>query len=191
MQIFFPRSIEGEIAARDAARERKRTRSLGTLNSLFGTRTDMGQARNTSPQAGGTYLLTSSPVKQKFPSDIYDISEEQRIQHADSTDSIRHWIDEERNSPHLSQLAPIRPNRRKGEEVELGGIDFKLKEANMSQHSFGVSNVHPIVHNFTSPIGLWIFVILHIYLTRASVDITYPSRHPYPPHGSWLTFRPV
>lgn len=172
--IFFPRSIEGEIAARDAARERKRTRSLGTLNSLFGTRTDMGQARNTSPQAGGTYLLTSSPVKQKFPSDIYDISEEQRIQHADSTDSIRHWIDEERNSPHLSHLAPIRPNRRKGEEVELGGIDFKLKEANMSQHSFGVSNVHPIVHNFTSPI-----------------DITYPSRHPYPPHGSWLTFRPV
>ena len=161
MQIFFPRSIEGEIAARDATREQKRTKShqgKSTLTNFFATRSDATQSRNTHGQAGGgTYLLTSSPVKQSFPLDMYDTHEEQGTQHADSIDS-KHWTDNV-SPPHLP---PIRPNRRKGETVEHGGIDFKLTEANLSQHNLGVSpsnatNLHPMVHNFTSPIGLDFF----------------------------------
>ena len=80
MQIFFPRSIEGEIAARDAARGQKRSRFLpgkSTLTDFFATRSDVTRSRNTHGQAGGgTYLLTSSPVKQNFPLDIYDTREE-------------------------------------------------------------------------------------------------------------------
>jgi hypothetical protein len=159
MQIFFPRSIQGEIEARDAAREQKRSRSLpaiNTLNSLFGTRTDMSQSRNAHGQAsGGTYLLTSSPVKQSIPLDMYDAREEQqeqRIQRAGSTDS-KHWPDNEQNLSHLPRLPPIRPNRKRGESVEHGGIEFKLTEANVSQHNLGSSTVHPMIHNFTSPIG--------------------------------------
>ena len=159
MQIFFPRSIEGEIAARDAAREQKRSRFLpgkSTLTDLFATRSDATRSRNTHGQAGGgTYLLTSSPVKQNFPLDIYDTREEQRIHGADSTDS-KHWIDSEHNVS-LPDLPPIRPNRRRGETVEHGGIDFKLTESNLFHHNSStshLSNIHPMVHNFTSPIGL-------------------------------------
>jgi hypothetical protein len=157
MQVFFPRSIEGEIATRDATREQKRTKSQqgkSTLTNLFATRSDVTQSRNTHGQTGGTYLLTSSPVKQSFPLDMYDTHEEQGTFRADSIDS-KHWTDNV-SPPHLP---PIRPNRRHGETVELGGIDFKLTEANLSQHNLGVppssaSNLHPMLHNFTSPIGL-------------------------------------
>lgn len=52
MQIFFPRSIEGEIAARDEEKELRRSRWAGTR-----VETDTLGLRQRD-----TYLLTSSPV---------------------------------------------------------------------------------------------------------------------------------
>ncbi|RDB25145.1 hypothetical protein Hypma_007400 [Hypsizygus marmoreus] len=161
--IFFPRSIEGEIAARDASKERKRTRSLGKTASIFDsrihTRSNMTQSMNTNYGApagtSGTYLLTSSPVKQHFPLETesydehVDESEMRTVQPPGSTD--KYWNDEERDV--LPGLPPIRPNRRKGHDVELGGIDASLTEDNLSKHT-RASNLNPMVHNFTSPINL-------------------------------------
>ncbi|KAF8058703.1 hypothetical protein FPV67DRAFT_1720777 [Lyophyllum atratum] len=183
--IFFPRSIEGEIAARDASKERKRTRSTGKTGtgSIFEsrvfTRTNMTQSQNTnfgSPPAGGqtsgTYLLTSSPVKQSIHLEAeshdghYDDLVMRSIPPTGSMD--KYWGEEERDV--LPNLPPIRPNRRKGQDVELGGID-QMTEDNLSRHNLKPSNVNHMVHNFTSPI-----------------DLAYSSGQQQRGTGSWLTF---
>jgi hypothetical protein len=129
----------------------------------------MTQSRNAHPENfqkdGGTYLLTSSPIKQDFPSEVYDIHARESSRHAGSVDS-KHWTDDERSLSRIPSLPPIRPNRRRGEDVELGGIDFKLTEESLSRLHLGPSNLHPMVHTFTSPIGLWIFFVTpSFYLT--------------------------
>lgn len=61
--------------------------------------------------------------------------------------------DEERDVP--APLPMFRPNRRRGLDVELGGLDT-LTEVNLTAHNMNVSNVsnvNPLLHNFTSPIG--------------------------------------
>jgi len=184
--IFFPRSIEGEIAARDASKERKRTRSLGNTNasvfeSRIFTRTNMTQhSTHTtnfgSPAGGGTsgtYLLTSSPVKQHMhlERESHDGHYEDlvmRNDHPRSSSMDKHWNEEEGDV--LQSLPPIRPNRRKGHDVELGGMDM-MTEDNLSKHNVKISSVNHMVHNFTSPI-----------------DLAYASGQQQRGNGSWLTF---
>jgi hypothetical protein len=162
--IFFPRSIEGEIAARDASKERKRTRSQGTASisgSRIFTQTNMTQSFHTNQyngsQAGGargTYLLTSSPIKQPFPlePESYDGHwENAGMQNANPSDSVDIFWHEERDT--VPNLPPIRPNRKKGHDVELGGIDFAT-EPSLSKHDSRTPNISHMVHNFTSPINL-------------------------------------
>ncbi|KAF5375536.1 hypothetical protein D9615_009191 [Tricholomella constricta] len=180
--IFFPRSIEGEIAARDASKERKRTRSRGNTGSVFDSRADFAQSNMTqsiptnnkysSPVGGaasGTYLL-SSPVKRSFQEleDRDEPTDEQMRQIPPSMSVDKYWAEEERDA--LPNLPPIRPNRRKGADIELGGVD--MTEENLSKHDLRESNVNHMVHNFTSPI-----------------DLAYASgQQPQHPNGSWLSF---
>lgn len=166
-QIFFPRSIEGEIAARDASRERKRTRSQGKTSSMLDSRiftgTGVSQSRHTNPDTPSGYLLTSSPAKHTIPQETsfsYD-------SHIDDTELRpvrapqspgKDWSEEDMDIPaslpSLPPLPPIRPNRRRGADVELGGMDGMLTETNLSKHNLRTSNLNPMVHNFTSPIGM-------------------------------------
>ncbi|KAG5653786.1 hypothetical protein H0H81_010456 [Sphagnurus paluster] len=195
--IFFPRSVEGEIAARDASRERKRTRSHANAASMHESypHSNMTQSMHSVNYANGTagtYLLTSSPPKQHLPLDreshdghFDDATMIQRpLSIAKSID--KHWVDEERDV--LPSLPPIRPNRRKGHDIELGGIArTSLTEANLSKHNLRASNVNHMVHNFTSPIGMTSSFSSCEVLTQGSSDFVYGSGQE-PDNRSWLTF---
>jgi hypothetical protein len=79
----------------------------------------------------------------------------------------KEWADDdERELPELHMQQPVlRPNRRRGEDVEMGGFSG-LTEGNMSQHNLRgkTGNLNPLVHNFRSPIGMSLrcpSIILH------------------------------
>lgn len=136
-QIFFPRSIEGEIAARDAAKERKVLRK--------GTSTE-SQVHISSNHANDSYLLTSSPTKRE-----YALSSE-----GPEVDT-REWIEEDRDTCEMS-LPPLRPIRR--QDVELG--NQRLTENNLSKHTVRAGNVNPMVTNYISPIGQSFWFVCYI-----------------------------
>lgn len=59
----------------------------------------------------------------------------------------RNWSEEESEA-----FPPLRPNRRKGDDVELGSQ--RLTEFNLSKHNTSrISKINPMVTNYTSPIG--------------------------------------
>ena len=163
--IFFPRSIEGEIADKEASMERKRNRSFGRTGTVdesrFQTQSNMTQSIRTSyhhpsSPTGGSYLLTAPVVKKDYFQDNNDVFADGAapgiVPRSHSTDK-QHW--EESEEDVVADLPPIRPNRRKGNnEVQLGGIDRRLTENNLSKHNLKASNVNPLLHNFTSPINL-------------------------------------
>lgn len=112
--------------------------------------------RNAPPEsaAGGTYLLTSSPVKTGFEMQSYDGHTDDGLRMGSSSfqnhgDNL--WDrDEARDVP--AALPAMKPNRKRGKDVELGGIEA-LTETNLSMHNLRLSNVNPMLQNFTSPIG--------------------------------------
>jgi hypothetical protein len=155
-QIFFPRSIEGEIAAADAKKEKRRGRSHGFQTPDLDHAQQQAMEYNyqnhpqTASTGGDTYLLTSSPVKQAN----YDLggvdgtSQDSRIY--PPTDDKK-WDEDLKGA---EALPPLRPNRRRGEDVEMGGVgSVGLTETNLSMHNLHYRNVNPMVSNFTSPIG--------------------------------------
>jgi len=79
-----------------------------------------------------TYLLTSSPVKPNIDLELQDIPYDER--------HPPQWQEEERVLP--ADLPPP----KKGRKVEL-------TEGNLSVHNVRMSNVNPMISNFTSPIG--------------------------------------
>lgn len=170
LQIFFPRSVDNEIAAREASREKRRHRSTGKDTSMIENR-HTHTTHSTYSQSGlptgrtGNYLLTSSPVKHhlSLPSDghVYELGTQ-----ASPLTTPKAWTDfggddEERDVP--ANLPNFKPNRRRGDDVELGGfrvvagsnVVAGLTEGNLSMHNLRQqpSSFNPIIHNFTSPIG--------------------------------------
>ena len=118
-------------------------------------------------ESAPTYLLTSSPVKHTF-----------QLPHEGSPSWDDHLDDE------ISRLPPLRPNRRVGADIELGGINARLAEADVYKQDIhpgtrnNVSNnssktdtrwrpaaVNPFVANFTSPIGVCLSVLCRRQLT--------------------------
>ncbi|KAK0468327.1 uncharacterized protein EV420DRAFT_458591 [Desarmillaria tabescens] len=152
--IFFPRSIEGEIATREAAK--KINRQQGDSNeNIHQSRSSYAQSLTSqNHQLSGTYLLTTSPTKPNFtiPNRDSTLSVEDAQKSPHSLESASNAWDESPTS--LPKLEPMRPNRRRGSEVELGGIDYGLTEANLSKHNITTSSLNPIVHTFTSPIDM-------------------------------------
>jgi len=155
--IFFPRSIEGEIAARDAAKERRRLRSFGQSTSMAdmeSTHRQMSGYHNQPPTStGGTYLLTSSPVKQAFSFDGH--GDEGMAGLTYHPDMHPKWDEEEgRDIP--AALPPIKPVRKKTQarDIEMNTVE-SLTESNLSVHNMRLSNVNPMIQNFRSPIDLY------------------------------------
>lgn len=175
--IFFPRSIEGEIAAKDAQKERKRSR---TGRSTFGHSASYMESHGPSRMntyvsethsfsqahsavgysdrpytAGGqnTYHFVSSPSKTNIRKNSFEspFTDDGSQPAHDFKNMDKPWKEEERDV--AAPLPPIRPNRRRGTDIELGGFDT-LTETNLSVHNLRMSNVNPLVHGFTSPINL-------------------------------------
>ncbi|KAG5351359.1 hypothetical protein C0989_006875 [Termitomyces sp. Mn162] len=165
--IFFPRSVEGEIAARD---ERKRSRSGHTDAydaSLCESPNDFTRTKITrhsthtfnygTPVLNSKLLLISSP-KTNVQAGMDDLSDQN---HSSAvrvmcepvrTGSIdKCWADEEQDA--LASLPPLRPNRKKGDDIELATI-HQMTESNVAKLNIRTSNVNRMVHNFTSPIGM-------------------------------------
>jgi len=148
--IFFPRSVEGEIAAADAKRDRRRVRAHGldTMNANPASQPEVLHFERHHEQAvspGGTYLLTSSPVKQNFGSlSLDNTTDEQNY-----SGKPRGWEEEERDVP--KELPPLRSNRKKAWDVEMSDRG-SLTESNLTMHEMQYRNVNPMVSNFTSPI---------------------------------------
>jgi len=142
--IFFPRSVEAEIAARDLAREKKKKGSVGR----FTVPKTMSQAH--SINGGGSYLLTDSPTKGAFNrhDSIGKQMFEDNEQEMSPLSMQKVWADESRDGLIPPSAIPMRPNRRS--DVEMGS----LTEANVSEHNLRTSNVNHLVHTFTSPIDL-------------------------------------
>jgi len=106
--------------------------------------------------ASGTYLLTSSPVKQFNTLGHDSYYENPTATSMSPLSPQKAWLDDVEESERLATLTKLpamRPNRRRGEDVEMGGI-AGLTETNLLKHNSRMSNVNPMVHNFTSPIGM-------------------------------------
>jgi len=125
--IFFPRSIQGEIAVRDAARERKESRR-GTSTGL-----SFDFQMQTSTQYSDTHLITSDSNKRDYsPKTEVGLNGD--------------WPEEgSENQP------PLRPNRRQ-DNIELGGQ--RVIVHTLSKHHLKAVNVNPMVTNYTSPIDI-------------------------------------
>ncbi|KAJ7592193.1 hypothetical protein C8J56DRAFT_932718 [Mycena floridula] len=160
--IFFPRSIEGEIAAKDAKREKRRNRSLGLGTSMLETQHQSNYSQSFIDNP--TYLLTSSPVKHQFSLPSNSIQEDAMSEipvfpPSPYNQRYRGYEEDSLTSEMPTKLVPIRPNRRVGDDVELGGMS-RLTETNVSQHNISLSHiprpskVNPFVHNFTSPLDV-------------------------------------
>lgn len=132
-QIFFPRSIQGEIAVRDAARERKESRR-GISTGL-----SVEFQVHTSTHCSDAHLVTSDSNKRDYcPKTEGGLNGD--------------WPEEgPENQP------PLRPNRRQ-DDIELEGQ--RVVVHTLSKHHLKAVNVNPMVTNYTSPIGLSFFSCL-------------------------------
>ncbi|KAJ7921439.1 hypothetical protein B0H13DRAFT_1984728 [Mycena leptocephala] len=137
--IFFPRSTQ---------------RSYGG----YPTSSLVPEGDNTrfSQYSHGQYLV-SSANKQRYS---FPPSQDGLPAGSIASPQMAHkeWADDdERELPELHMQQPVlRPNRRRGEDVEMGGFSG-LTEGNMSQHNLRgkTGNLNPLVHNFRSPIDLY------------------------------------
>ena len=91
-----------------------------------------------------------------FPNDTYPISsgptQEEFTQNKESSENRYHVNNRKWSEDEPETLPPLKPNRRKGDDVELGSQ--KLTERNLSKHNLNrVANVNPMVSNYISPIG--------------------------------------
>ncbi|KAJ7286851.1 hypothetical protein C8J57DRAFT_1282187 [Mycena rebaudengoi] len=124
--IFFPRSVEGEIAAKDAAKEQRRSGQRNNTNLVpFESYRESAVSEESLVRAHGAALRPASPLGQK--------------------------------EIELPTLPALRPNRRRGQDVEMGVSMGRapLTADNLSQHNLRPGNLNPLVHNFTSPIDLY------------------------------------
>lgn len=97
-----------------------------------------------------------------FPNDTYPISsgptQEEFTQNKESSENRYHVNNRKWSEDEPETLPPLKPNRRKGDDVELGSQ--KLTERNLSKHNLNrVANVNPMVSNYISPIGYFFFFV--------------------------------
>ncbi|EPT00440.1 hypothetical protein FOMPIDRAFT_1023814 [Fomitopsis schrenkii] len=133
--VFFPRSVTTEIKAKEASREK----SLRRMSYRTSVRSDNDSC----------FSPTMPPVAVKSTGGALDLAREPSFIKASTL------ADPE------AQLKPVSfqafaPNRRldSGHTVEGGVRVVGLTEGNLARHNFQSRNVHPFVHNFTSPIDL-------------------------------------
>jgi len=137
--IFFPRSIEGEIAARDATKAHEMSRR-GLSTGFVGIDSRMHLSSRQEHLPGDTYIISSGPIQQL----------EEYTQSTESPESRYHVNNRKLSEDEPEALPPLRPNRRKGDDIEMGSQ--RLTERNVSKHNN--VRVNPMVTNYTSPIDI-------------------------------------
>ncbi|KAH9920963.1 uncharacterized protein B0H18DRAFT_1023005 [Fomitopsis serialis] len=132
--VFFPRSVTTEVKAKEATREK-------SLHHNASFRSSMRSEKDSY------YTPTTPPPVVKGLS-LELLREPNFIKASTLADPE-------------AQLKPVpfqafAPNRRldSGATVEGGVRIMDLSEGNIARHNFQSTNVHPFVHNFTSPIGI-------------------------------------
>ncbi|KAH7883364.1 hypothetical protein F5I97DRAFT_232388 [Phlebopus sp. FC_14] len=150
--IFFPRSIEGEMAKKEAARERRQQSMLGRRDSTIRTQFTQNQSIHTK---NDVYLVPNQSHRAStYSPPSYDVvngisSQPQRLVHKMTIEEMEH--DLEYGSPAMM----LQPNRRgRDGDVELGGV-VGLTEGALVRHNtdVGLSSVNYLVHHWRSPIG--------------------------------------
>jgi hypothetical protein len=117
------------------------------------------------------HLPTSGPIQREYTQSPESF--EDRRHHANSQD----WTEEGLEGPET--LPPLRPNRRKGVDIELGSQG--LTEYNLSKHNISVRNVrnvNPMVSNYFSPIGLFLSFFFIAFSETGILQISHPIRTP-------------
>jgi hypothetical protein len=141
--IFFPRSIEREIAVRDAAHGRKRL-GTGTSTGFTAIESDFQMSSRQEHLASSSHVLTPAKRDPALSAARYEGGVQH---HLDKQD----WTEQERNIPDTHfELPPLRPNRKQDVESEID----RLTEFNLSQCNVRIGNINPMVSNFTSPIDI-------------------------------------
>lgn len=136
--IFFPRSIKGEMANREAARERRRFHQ----SNMFG---EYPMTVQRGDQHVSAYQLP--PYKA---ADLSRSIQKLEIEEMEDEDIPKYGPCE------VSPSLGLQPNRRtKDGDVELGNV-FTLTDAALSRHNTTLrkSNVNHIVHNWRSPLEI-------------------------------------
>jgi len=139
--IFFPRSIDGEIAAKEAARERHR-------RQVWRDSVPLAQLRRR-----GTYLLTASPVKHTI-----DLPSNDSFDGASPISPGKVWLDghgRDSQSFGISAL-PMRSNSKSESgdmEMPVGVQILNMSEEDLSRHNSRMTMNH-LVYKYTSPIEL-------------------------------------
>lgn len=144
-QIFFPRSIRGEIEAKQAARQ---ARSRGNYN--IGHPEHLESIQRVDSRASETKDVSSLNHYQGKELDMRRYSSE-------TSTSYQGSIDPETG---LSKaVVAFAPNRRlsTGATVEGHVTVVNLTDQNLLRQNSQPANVHPFINNFTSPIGMSFF----------------------------------
>ena len=111
---------------------------------------------------GGTYLLTSSPVKQNF--DLHSFDGLDAASHGTTHRLDRVDFEDEETKDVAAALPSLKPNRKKAQDIEMSRMD-SLTESNLSVHNLRGTNINPMISNFKSPIGEY---TVHIVMLRCS-----------------------
>lgn len=130
------------MAARDASKERKRSRRENSTG-FTGVDSRMQVSSRNEHLTSDSYLLRSEPIKRD-----YTLSSEGHENVGRPYHPEHHWHEEERDLPGI--LPPLRPNRKKGNDIELGSE--MLTETNLSRHNLRVGSINPMISNYVSPI---------------------------------------
>ncbi|TDL16454.1 hypothetical protein BD410DRAFT_731400 [Rickenella mellea] len=158
--IFFPRSTEMEVRAREASFER-------ASHDLHLADPELRK----SPDSAGTFLLTDSPVRATFaladpnsanpfrspPAlEVHELQSPWGTADVDSAASLPQvtYAKTSRSPPHKPPrpVGPRSPTIRVRED-EQPSRNAVLTQDNLQRHNQGTSVVNPFVHSFTSPIG--------------------------------------
>ncbi|KAF9262658.1 hypothetical protein L218DRAFT_1000539 [Marasmius fiardii PR-910] len=154
LTIFFPRSVEGEIACKEARKSRS-SRSHHTWSDTESILPENNRQSTYSEQV----LVDRHSSSQKSHMEHYEpsIPEYSPVQYHQSFSPMMEVSDDPAYSSKFRfSRQVIRPNRRIGEEVELGGIGghsmaFALPK---TVSRVTLSSINPAVHQFRSPIDV-------------------------------------
>jgi len=148
-QIFFPRSIEGEMANREAARERRQQSNAwhggDNVMSISSQSNMLGEDYMKSRREGYTVSANGLPF---YDATDYPSNSLRKLRVEEIGDETPH--DGSFDSP---PSVILQPNRRtKDGDVELGNV---LRNGALSRHNTILrrSNVNHLVHNWRSPLG--------------------------------------
>lgn len=118
--------------------------------ALSGVSRDSFVAPDDPVRDGSAYVLTESPMP-KAPKSLDDLDDPFPYGSPGSLDKSWTFDASEPSPLRAEKLSPLRPNRRKGEDIELGGSHPLPNNALADRRSR--TSMNYIIDNWRSPIG--------------------------------------